>query len=392
MPVRSSDPFTPRNRQDVLTVCQNDVRGISLQFHGRRYALNVLTHPPAQADHDGVGGTDRSNNPSPIVGLRRHLDAREVDTIASPDRVPDRVGPPDAPSPHEPLRSFGQLPGLTDRDSSMVVLAVLLRVVGYDQLRRLLFEGRDSAAIRHRARGLEREEWLQRWNAPMPFVGRVGHLHPTARALQHVLAMVQAESAGEPWSRLIERMAPRTGRRPLDLGTAPKWFRHQREVNHLVTSILVARASDIRWASTWDCPFPQQVGGVVMPQPDYVLVERGETSPVVVFGEHDRGNEPLARFVDRKVALYSRLAGVAEEVIGIPTFRVDVSVIDVQARNPIARLRQLMEATNAYGASHLFRFTLGGWLYAFPYHPIWFIRTPDSLSVKWHDHSARLGR
>ena len=125
-----------------------------------------------------------------------------------------------------------------------------------------------------------------------------------------------------------------------------------------------------------------------MPQPDYVLVERGESSTVVVFGEHDRGNEPLARFMDRKVALYSRLAGVAEDVIGVPTFRVDVSVIDVQARNPIARLRQLMEATSAYGANHLFRFTLGGWLYAYPKEPIWFSEPPDHLAVAWRHHQG----
>lgn len=200
--------------------------------------------------------------------------------------------------------------------------------------------------------------------------------------------MAQAASVGARWSLLIERMVPRTGRRPLDLRTAPKWFPHQREVNHLVTSILLARAPDILWASTWECPFPQQVGGVVMPQPDYVLVERGEISPVVVFGEHDRGNEPLARFVERKVALYSRLAGVAEDVIGLPEFRVDVSVIDCQAHNPLARLRQLMGATHAYGAGDLFRFTLGGWLHAYPGEAVWFNRTPDLDSVAWREHAS----
>lgn len=354
----------------------------------RLYDQNVRTHPPSRADHDGIEDGDRSNKPLTIASPGRPPDANEADTISSPDRVPDRGGYPDARSPHEVLRAFGQLPGLNDRDSSIVVLAVLLRVVGYDQLRRLLFEGRDVAAIRHRARGLETEKWLQRWSAPVPRVGRVGHVHPAPRALQHVIAMAQAACADERWSRLIERMIPRTGRRPLDLGTVPKWFQHQREVNHLVTSILVARAPVIRWASTWDCPFPQRVGPIVMPQPDYVLVEHGDTTPVVVFGEHDRGNEPLARFVERKVALYSRLAGVAEEVMGVPTFRVDVSVMDVQARNPIARLRHLMEATEAYGAADLFRFTLAGWLYAYPGEAIWFNRTPALDAVAWRAHAS----
>ena len=128
-----------------------------------------------------------------------------------------------------------------------------------------------------------------------------------------------------------------------------------------------------------------------MPQPDYVLVERGEHEPVVVFGEHDRGNEPLVRFVERKVALYSKLAGVAEDVIGVPRFRVDVSVIDVQSNNPIARLRQLMDATNAYGAGDLFRFTLGGWLYAYPNEAIWFARSPETQSVAWRNHEGLVG-
>jgi hypothetical protein len=354
------------------------------QTHG--YCQSVRNDSPARKEP--LTQTGWSINPPMISAGGRLPGASSAPTAPSPDRVPDRVPAPSTQPPHELLRSFGRLPGLTDRDSSIVVFAVLLRVVGYDQLRRLLFKGRDVAAIRHRARELEVSEWLHRWNAPVPFIGRIGHLHPAPRALQHVMQMALAASGEARWSRLIEQMIPRTGRRPLDLGTAPKWLSHQREVNHLVTSTLIARAPDILWASTWDCPFPQKNRGVVMPQPDYVLVERAEHEPIVVFGEHDRGNEPLARFVERKVALYSKLAGVAEDVIGVPRFRVDVSVIDVQSHNPIARLGQLRDATNAYGAADLFRFTLGGWLYAYPNEAIWFARAPETQSVAWRNHEG----
>jgi hypothetical protein len=112
-----------------------------------------------------------------------------------------------------------------------------------------------------------------------------------------------------------------------------------------------------------------------MPQPDYVLVEEVDGVPHLVFGEHDRGHEPVDRFVARKIALYSALADfpeVCEQQFGIATFRVDVTVIDQVRRAPIARLRSLLETARSSIRPDIFRFTLGGWLYAYPDAPTWF--------------------
>jgi hypothetical protein len=52
-----------------------------------------------------------------------------------------------------------------------------------------------------------------------------------------------------------------------------------------------------------------------------------------------------------------------------------------------------MEATRAYGAPpDVFRFSLGGWLYASPDAPVWFTTaaTPELESPAWDDHASRL--
>jgi hypothetical protein len=174
----------------------------------------------------------------------------------------------------------------------------------------------------------------------------------------------------------------------------PKWLPHQKEVNHLVTSLTSSPLRTILWASSWDAPFPSQLGMFTAPQPDYVLVEKDTSgNPRLVFGEHDRGSEPIERFIERKVALYSALArfpDACEHHFGIPEFRVQVTVADLVRRKPIARLRALLDATRGHGGPDLFRFTLGGWLYAYPDLPIWFsIKTPPTNdSVAWRDHDA----
>jgi hypothetical protein len=193
-------------------------------------------------------------------------------------------------------------------------------------------------------------------------------------------------------------MVPRSHRRPLTLGdNAPKWLAHQREVNHLVTSIVTSPERRILWASSWDCPFPSRVSMFTMPQPDYVLVEEVDGAPQLVFGEHDRGHEPLDRFTARKIALYSALAEFPEvcgQQFGIATFRVDVTAIDPLRRAPMTRLRSLLDAARPSMRPDIFRFTLGGWLYAYPDAGIWFCtdRPPQSDSAAWSDHAASLMR
>jgi hypothetical protein len=164
-------------------------------------------------------------------------------------------------------------------------------------------------------------------------------------------------------------------------------------VNHLVTSIRSDPMRHILWASSWDCPFPSRLGMFVLPQPDYVLVEEVDGNPRLIFGEHDRGSEPPERFLARKVKLYSALAAypdVCAREFGIPTFQVHVSVIDPIRRAPIARLRSLLDLARSSDAAAIFRFTLGGWLFASPSQPVWFTteRPPVRDAVAWGEHAA----
>jgi hypothetical protein len=192
-------------------------------------------------------------------------------------------------------------------------------------------------------------------------------------------------------------MIPRSQRRPLELASCtPKWLPHQREVNHLVTSIATSPERRVLWASSWDCPFPSRAGVFVLPQPDYVLVEEVDGAPRLVFGEHDRGSEPLDRFAARKVALYSALAefpDVCEQQFGIAAFRVHVTVTDPLRRAPMVRLHALLEAARSAERPDIFRFTLGGWLHAYPAAPIWFGagHSPETASAARAAHAAVLG-
>ena len=293
-------------------------------------------------------------------------------------------------------RGMIELHALQPRDRAIVDQAVLLRLLSYDQVQRLTFDGVHRTAMRRRLRALARGGWLAAWDGPTPRGGRCRFVVPTARAIQAVFADVKDRTADAPYARLVARMVPRRGRRALDLapGAAPKWLRHQIEVNHLLVSILCSDRN-IRWASSWDCPLPSQVGMFTLPQPDYILIEEIAGVPRLVFGEHDRASEPVERFIERKVALYTALADFPEfcaETFGIPSFEVHVTVIDPVRHAPIERLEALLAAVERGGATDRFRFTLGGWLFAEPTAPIWFtVDTPPCApSVRWQDHQTLL--
>lgn len=319
-------------------------------------------------------------------------DAEIEDTIRPPDRAMDRATDratdrsPFRPGSNPLVQPIVGLPTGSLRASSLVTAAVQLRTAGYDQLRRLAYEDKDASAVRRDVREAVDAGWLQRWSYPVARHGRIGYVHPTARANATVLDALGASSRGTPWGPLVQLMLPTTPRPSLALTDTPKWFAHQREVNHLLTSIACHRAP--LWASAWNEPFPPTVHGLTMPQPDYVLVEDEADGTLVVFGEHDRGHEPVERFIARKVALYARLAGVSEQLLGVGRFRVDVSVMDAVSRRPVERLRKLHAATRAYGAADLFQFTLAGWLHADAYRTPWFRESaPTSDSHKRSDHA-----
>ncbi|MEK6371211.1 MAG: replication-relaxation family protein [Acidobacteriota bacterium] len=321
-------------------------------------------------------------------------DARRADALAGVARTGGdrggRWGVRRAPAPAAPRHDVASL---TARDVAVLRSVVLLRVLTYEQLHRLAFAAADPSIARRRIRHLARAGWLATWEAPSRRGGHVRYAHPTAAAIRAILPTLTPDAS---WAALVASMVPRSERRPLELGAgAPKWLAHQREVNHLVTSILASPDRRVRWASSWDCPFPSRAGTFALPQPDYVLVEEVGGAPRLIFGEHDRGSEPIDRFTARKVALYGALAAfpeICEQRFGIASFRVHVSVTDPLRRAPIARLRALLDAAGSSERPEVFRVTLGGWLFASPAEAVWFgvDDPPRSTSVAWAQHAASL--
>jgi hypothetical protein len=335
----------------------------------------------------------KDNNQKTILSNEAHADA--IVSVAQPTPVREGAAVTSqalTDGPVAVLRRLPQLPNVTGRDTDVVMLVMLLRLLSYDQLRRVMFPSQDGSVLRRRGVLLEEAGWLRRWDAPVAHGGRIRYVHPTPKALRWALDSLVALTHDEPWAPLVRLMLPRSGRKPLTLtqGAVPKWLPHQREVNHLVTSIATSPSRRVLWASSWDCPFPTRAGMFTLPQPDYVLVEERDGRPFLIFGEHDRGAEPLERFVARKVELYASIASFPEacqKYFGLRSFEVHVSVIDTPKKAPIERLRALQAASDKSAAPGIFRFTLGGWLFAYPGERIWLAGPPAIESVRWQDHA-----
>lgn len=348
----------------------------------------------SQPDRDRARRFANSRNPIPLAPA--HLDAASGVTNPPPSRdgqrdtlVDTRRAPVD-----DLVDGVGILPNVTPRDTRAIVYLVLLRLLGYDQLRQLAFDGGDASILRRRAAELEAAGWLTRWTAQLPNGRRIRCVQPSSDALRMVSARIDAAVDGLAFAPLVRRMLPRTGRRPLKLDgkELPNWFAHQREVNHLVARI-VRSGRKVLWASAWDCPFPALAENYTLPQPDYVLVEDMGATLRVVFGEHDRGTEDVARFVERKLDLYDELAtsaADARELFGIGEFVVHITVIDHGASNPTGRLHRLLQEASVTSNPDLFRFTLGGWLHAYPAQRVWFStdHPPRHNSSHWQDHDG----
>lgn len=346
------------------------------------------------ANHAAV--TQPANSCNPLSPPDPHPPAGVTLTYPTPHREglrdPQR-GPALAPIDRL-LHGAGALPNMTERDTRALSYLVLLRLLGFDQLRRLAFEGGDGSILRHRVRTYDDAGWISRWTATLPHGVRQRCAVPTRDAICAVVDRLDGMlGADVPFAPLVRLMLPNTERRSLKLTeSTPEWFAHQREVNHLVASI-IRSGRKILWASAWDCPFPETAENYTLPQPDYVLVEEVDGKLRVVFGEHDRGTETVERFVDRKLALYDELAeeaADAAELFGIADFVIHVSVLDVRTQNPVRRLQSLLREASDTAKPHLFSFTLAGWLHAYPAERVWFAgaQEPTHFSRHWQDHEA----
>lgn len=329
----------------------------------------------------------------PVV--RAHPDAFATATNPTPvrDMVRDTL----------PVRGRGgvaNLDALQNRDRQALRALVQLRLLTYNQLRELSYPNAHPSVTRRRVQQLVRAGVITAWESPARSGGHTRYALPTPVAVRTVTAALLRETAAEPFAPIIRLMLPQTSKRALQLAgrERPNWLAHQMEVNALV--LRLRGATPLRWMSSWDCPFPSRLASFDLPQPDYVVIEQHTDGPRLVLGEHDRGSEPIERFVMRKVLLYAALAAFPEacaQHFGLPTFTVRVSVTDPVHGAPMRRLHDLLEATyRACGpdSARYFRFSLAGWLHAAPAEPVWFA-PGDAIShdsLRWSDHALRHAR
>lgn len=297
-----------------------------------------------------------------------------------------------------PARGEGvaDLSTLQARDREALIAIVQLRLLTYAQMRAFSYPNTHPSVTRRRVSQLVRAGVLSVWESPSRHGGHTRFALATPAATRAVTADLLRTTAAEPFAPLVRLALPQTAKRALRLveRARPNWLAHQLEVNALV--LRLREAVPLRWMSSWDCPFPPQLASFELPQPDYVVVEDHAGGPCLVFGEHDRGSEPVERFVARKVLPYAALAAFPEVCahhFGLPSFTVRVSITDPVHRAPMRRLLDLLEATSRAGGTdvtNLFRFTLAGWLHAYPHEAIWFAPTDaPHMSVRWQEHGGR---
>jgi hypothetical protein len=199
----------------------------------------------------------------------------------------------------------------------------------------------------------------------------------TPKGLTWAMEALRSSVVGQSHAQLVGFMLRTRTRRPLILApqTAPPFLPHQVETNRLAATFARTPALGIIWASAWHRPFPNEIRGIALPQPDAVLVQASTDGPRLIFVEHDRSHESPGSFAERKTQRYQLLVdlGLARELLGIESFTVLVTVVDPVNHRLFDRIRALQEVSVAFP---MMRFAPAGWAYAAPAGAVWF--TPET--------------
>jgi len=232
------------------------------------------------------------------------------------------------------------------RDAQAVLHVVRMRVLSYEQLSRLTYFGASLTVARRRLRRLRERGWIETWDRPVVRGGAPRYVLPTRRALLWAGNVHERFAEGTHLAKIIQLMTPATPRQPskFEPGVIPMFLAHTEEANDVLISWLRQSGERVLWASSWDCPFPDHVEWRTMPQPDYVLVLDRSGTPVLVFGEHDRGTESR-EVVARKFRIYRtwiETPEIAERVFGFRSFHVVVSVAGEHSERRHKQLARLI--------------------------------------------------
>lgn len=329
----------------------------------RGAAIEEISFVESLGQNAGPTTLETVANVSPIENTRKNARENTSATAAGKGRigtlgrfVPDTIGPPLA------------------RDAALLLLIVRLRIASIQQLAQAAFSSVSIVVARRRLRALQHDGWIRAWDRPVASGGAPRYVYPTAKALRWAYPRLMELTRGTAAEQLVRLMIPDSTKRlaQLEEGSEPQWFAHQDEINRLVLSRLRVAGDELLWASSWDCPFPDQLNGLKAPQPDYVLVTLPDgRPPLLTFGEHDRATEPMTRWME-KLAAYAAAREMSEDLFGHAEFMIDVTVTDPLRRSPHRRVREILDAVRASDCHGFVRVTLGGWSHAFPDGRIWF--------------------
>jgi hypothetical protein len=284
-------------------------------------------------------------------------------------------------------------PGGPDRplDRELLLRATTLRVASFRQLHALVLPGQHFSGVGRRAAVLQKLGFATVWEDRLPQGGHPRYVVPTAAGIAWAHAELVARAAAKPHATLVRHMLAGASRTPLQLApfTAPTWFPHQRATNELVTRFALALPLGVTWASAWHRPLPNAINGLPLPQPDFVLVRQQGAASALVFGEVDRGHEPLATFARVKSERYAGLAASPDVLARLTGFRSFEVWVVVDCEQPVERLTTLLATTQrTYGASML-RFTVFPWALDAPAGAIWFDveHAPTHASLNRLEHA-----
>lgn len=280
------------------------------------------------------------------------------------------------------------------RDREVLLEIARYRIVPFAHLKAFVFSNRHGSVLTRRMQALEEAGYLTVWEERLSRGGHPRYALLTQQGLSWAIEELRASTLGQPHEQLVRFMLGTRPRKPLVLApnTAPPFLPHQIETNRIAASFARAAGLGITWASTWHRPFPNEVRGVAMPQPDGVLVALIRGQPHLLFLEHDRSQESPGSFAERKTKRYQLLVdlGLARELLGFDTFTVLVTVVDPVNQRPFDRIRALQDVS---AAAPMMRFTLAGWAQAHPEAAQWFTpETPiETSSTRPEDHAGLVG-